>query len=375
MSAETNAIITAADAAIAQLNAIKVQAVAISTWVPPGSPPPPPSGGAITYPQNNDVFHRGKTTGTVSFTATKSGGGDSFRIMQGTTVVQTSASGAFTNVPMGKYTLELLDGATVLHTVKFGVGYKYMIYGQSNARAARETDGTGSNPLVYVEPQAYGTVAGQAIIGVLNADGTGVTYMDSFDTDVPVGLTSVYMMNKLRTMTLTPDPDYVLPNANRDVPYCVVVCGQSATPLQSFAVAPLLTLLTNALTLTKPGAVIMYQGESNAETDATPLVQAFQTIYPAANAAHQVPWIVNLCDHAHTNPAGTYWAIALAQQWFVETYADVHWGIDCSVMHSPASLPYSINRQHAEIHPYGPRRVLTGELQAQRIFDLRNLGI
>lgn len=376
MSTETDAIITAADAAIAQLNAIKTQAAAISTWVPPGSPPPPPpSGGTITYPLNNDVFHRGKTTGTASFTATKTGGGDTFRIMQGATVVQTSASGAFTNVPMGKYTLELLSGSTVLHSVKFGVGYKYMVYGQSNARGARETDGTGSNPPVYIESQPHGTVAGQAIIGVLNADGTGVTYMDSYDTDVPLGLTWVYMMNKLRTLTLTPDPDYVLPNPSRDVPYCVVVCGQSATPIQQFAVAPLLTLLTNSLALTKPGAVILYQGESNADTDMAPLVQALQTIYNAANTAHAVPWLVNLCDHAHTNPAGTYWAIALAQQWFVETYQDVHWGIDCSVMHAPASLPYGINRQHAEIHPYGPRRQLTGELQALRVFDLRNLGV
>ncbi len=317
-----------------------------------------PAVGTVTFPQNNYVFHR-SVAGPVSFTATKSGNG-TFRLKQGATVIAENATGVFT-APLGWYSLCLVEGGVEGAAIGFGVGYHYIAWGQSNA-VSQASLGDAGPPVVEADPPVPATIAHSCIIGILAADGLSVQYKDANAENVTTGLAWIHMVNKLRTF------------ANRDVPYCVTVCAEGATTIQSWAAAPYLTRLVNAMGLVKPGMVFTVQGESNPELGWNQSIyDCLATMFLAANAARQVPWIVNLDDHANTNSG--YYSIALAQKALVDNYSNTYWGIDFSVMHCPDTLPYTINRQPNEVHFSPARKKVVGETLALRIIDVAGLNV
>lgn len=342
------------------IRAKAIEIIALADQIDSGNPTP---SGAITFPKNNYVFHR-SVSGPVSFTATKTGSG-TFRVMNGSTVVQESTSGSFTNIPFGFLgRLELVSGSTVLHSVKFGVGYHYLGWGQSNMVRFKD--------IPNGDVDVFGTAEGKAIIGIQSEDGSEITYHDSYLENLNQGMSWIHMMNNLRARGTDPE------GFSRNVPYCVTLCGQGGTNVQTFAQQPLLGKLTTAMALANPGAVFTAQGESNAEYGGgsiSALASHYSTIINAANAVKNVTWFMNLCDHAHNIPSGGHYDIALAQESVVDAFQNVIWGIDISRMHKPYPLPQNVNRGHAEVHFFGARNKAVGDLMADRLWICRNHNV
>ncbi len=353
------------------LEEIRSKALEIVALVDANSGPPPPPSGQITFPRNNHVFQR-SALGPVNFTATKTGSG-TFRLKNSAGTVIAESSGAFSDIPFGFWgTLELVDGATVLHSVKFGVGYHLIFFGQSNVSRNKEPG----------DFDIQATEEGAIIIGLPNSDGTDVVFHDTFHENLDYGMFAAETAKVLRARG--PDPAGEAapghPGFQRNVPYCITICGQGSTTVQQFAAQPLLGRLVNTVLFCKPGLVDCTHGESNNETTGEQaLADCYHTIINATLAVKpDLKWEMNLNDHPYS---GQYWAIAKAQKLVVEQKAVSHpmtvvWGIDISRAGVPGfSLPQNLGRQDQEIHIVGARLQLMAALKAERFYGTRNYNV
>lgn len=361
----TDDIRSLSDQAIALLGEIKLKADAIDAQPPVGDPPPPPSGsGEITFPPENYVYHAPAYPLTVmDFSATKTGDG-TFRLKsEAGTVVAESVSGNFNAVPWGQlYTLELVHNGTVLDSVNFGLGYHYLIWGQSNVVRFKDKPNG--------DVDVYGTAPRRCIIGIPNADGTEIVYHDSNLVNLEQGMSWIHLMNNLRSRGTDPE------GRARNVPYCCTIVGQGGTNIQTLSSGALLTQFVNTFTNSKAGAGFMLQGESNAETWQDPaLYNGYAALINAANSVRVVNWLMNVCDHAHNSPSGGPWPVALAQASIVSNFGNVYWGVDASRMGVGWSFPQSMGRGHGEVHFFGARNKYLGDIIADRIYNTRNYNI
>lgn len=259
----------------------------------------PPSSDAITYPQNNYVFQKG-STGTTSFTATKTGNG-TFRLKNASATID-SATGAFTNIAVGWYTLCLVNNGVESAAIKVGVGRHYLIAGQSNAASY-------ATPPTY---QAHAVREGLALISVVPSDGSACVYRDAAFETLDTGILWIHTANAL---------------ASRNEPHGFTIIAVGSTTVADWSSDAYKQRMAAAITAYKPGAIIWVQGESNPEfVGAANLNDAMWSVVTNSHTAagYHILWIINICAY----PSSGNFAVIAAQDWCKSAQWNTYYGID-----------------------------------------------
>lgn len=254
--------------------------------------------GFITYPQNNYVFQ--KSGAVASFTATKNGTG-SFRLKQGSAIISENTSGVFSNIPVGWYSLVLVNNGAEGVATRFGVGRHLLIAGQSN----------GISWPVPNEYTAQATREGLCLVGLQPAGESTVMYRDAYHDTLDHGMMWVHMANAL---------------ASLNEPIGFTIIAVSNTSIADWSSVAYKARMTGAIQKYKPGMVIWTQGEADGATGGTTLNSAMWSIVANSHTAagYNIPWAINICAPPYD---GNY-DVVTAQDYCKWAPTNTHHGIN-----------------------------------------------
>lgn len=248
---------------------------------------------AITSPRPNQVLQKG-ASGTADFNVEARGSASSFKIMDGTTLVQESTYGEFTGVPIGMHTLQMVSSGSVIDSIPFGVGNVYLVAGQSNAKSHL-------NPITM---SLRGSVPGRAIVS--NLDPTGAarglyTFVDSYDVQPTWSACWIHCANVWA----------------RSYPSMFVNVAESNTSTSDW-VNNYFQRIPYAWELFKAKAILWHQGENSGSFgDMDAMVESLRQMTGC-------PWVVALNGY----PSGTNAPIRAAQQQLIDKWSHVYQGPD-----------------------------------------------
>jgi hypothetical protein len=329
---------------------IKQKADAIDAGQPP--PPPPPGSAIITWPLPNQVIQ--KNGNVASFTVTWQGDAAGVDIRNGATLIASSATGAFTNVPYGWYTLNLLDaGGAVLHSIKFGVGSVIIVLGQSNAVSAAEVGYTtqANTPgkciigqMANYDPAVVASGAEELSIRFSDAAVEPVSYNPTYGNAIlSRGMAYIHLINAL----------------NLPFPVCFLIGAVGATLIQDWNSAAYRRRTEWLIDEFHPRSGYWTQGESqNLVSDIAPANVSFYTSQMHSLVQHwnsrdpNIRWAVSL----NANPSADDWAIVHGQKAVISgfggPYSNIALGINMTLLGS-YGVPRIRNLN--EVHYEGPR--------------------
>jgi hypothetical protein len=261
--------------------------------------------GVIDYPKHNQVLQ--KVANAATFKVTWRGSGTGVRLKQGSTIIAESATGEFTNVPLGWYQAVLVNGTVEGDSINVGVGDVYVVAGQSNAVSPNQ-------PADYVP--ARPTAPGKVVISDYYKQGMH-SFVDAFDCSFTSPFGGVAWIACGIAL-------------NRAYPVMFVNVARGNTSTDEW-VNIYVSRIFDAWAIYHPRAILWHQGESDAALHFTQ-AQSYSNLNACVESLRQVtvtPWVMALNS---TN--GGYPPIRAAQQQVIDQWSHVHQGPDTDAIRS-----------------------------------------